>query len=448
MGSAIKELLATFELERPFEIEDGKLEGLWIEAADERLRTQRTKIPVLDRLASEVGTSRIQSLDDLVPLLFAHTAYKSYPRSLLDRKRWDGLARWLSTVAAVEVPVLPSSGIDSQDEWLLALKEDGCPVYATSGTSGRSSFLPATPADRAFTQRCILRTPHWQFGLPAEPTTPVVALSPSKGASRVVEYYRSFVEMYGLPEESMFLSDDELQLSDLSRLARLTSAIASGDAMPSDIAAFEQETAERKRHLDACWERLIDRFESLRERRIIVQGFWAQQWELVERLRARGHASFPLDPGSFLGVGGGSKGANLPDDHREQIFAFYELDPARRSDGYGMSELSAALPRIGDHYVAQPWVVPLILEDDGQARLGDRSGQRDGRFAFFDVSIEGRWGGLISGDRVTADFDTPRVSIVADSIVRYSELTGEEDDRLTCAGTLDAFVRNAFEATS
>jgi hypothetical protein len=445
MASAITELLTTFEQDRPFEIEDGKLEQLWIEAADDRLRTQRTKIPVLDRLASEVGTSRIESLDDLVPLLFAHTAYKSYPKSLLDRKRWDGLAKWLSTVASIDVPVLDPSGIDSQDAWLLALKEAGCPVYATSGTSGRNSFLPATPADRAFTQRCILRTAGWQFGLPAEPTLPVVALSPSKGASRVVEYYRSFVELYGLPDESMFLSEDELQLSDLARLARMTSAIASGDAMPSDIAAFEKETAERKQHLDARWDRLTDRFESLRERRIVVQGMWAQQWELVERLRARGHTSFPLDPESFLGVGGGTKGVNLPDDYREQIFSFYEIDPARRSDGYGMSELSAALPRIGDRYVPHPWVIMLILEDDGSARVADRTGQKDGRFAFLDVSIEGRWGGLISGDRVTADFDSPRTSIVADSIIRYSELTGEEDDRLTCAGTLDAFVRNAFE---
>ena len=38
MASAITELLATFERERPFEIEDGKLEGLWVEAADERLQ--------------------------------------------------------------------------------------------------------------------------------------------------------------------------------------------------------------------------------------------------------------------------------------------------------------------------------------------------------------------------------------------------------------------------
>ena len=52
------------------------------------------------------------------------------------------------------------------------------------------------------------------------------------------------------------------------------------------------------------------------------------------------------------------------------------------------------------------------------------SGQHEGRFAFFDTAIEGRWGGLISGDRVIADFDTPNVTIVAGSVARYSDLRG------------------------
>ena len=33
------------------------------------------------------------------------------------------------------------------------------------------------------------------------------------------------------------------------------------------------------------------------------------------------------------------------------------------------------------------------------------------------------------------------VTIVAGSVMRYSELRGGDDDRLTCAGTVDAFVR-------
>ena len=46
--------------------------------------------------------------------------------------------------------------------------------------------------------------------------------------------------------------------------------------------------------------------------------------------------------------------------------------------------------------------------------------------------------------RTMADFSTPNVSIVHGSVVRYSELEGG-DDKLTCAGTVDAYVRGVMQ---
>ena len=40
---------------------------------------------VLRRRATDSGVGEIRSLADLVPLLFAHTAYKSYPASLVEQ---------------------------------------------------------------------------------------------------------------------------------------------------------------------------------------------------------------------------------------------------------------------------------------------------------------------------------------------------------------------------
>jgi hypothetical protein len=77
----------------------------------------------------------------------------------------------------------------------------------------------------------------------------------------------------------------------------------------------------------------------------------------------------------------------------------------------------------------------LIHQDRGTA---------DGRFAFLDLAVDGRWGGVVTGDRVTADFSTPNISIALDSITRYSTAEGG-DDRLTCAGTIDTYVRGIME---
>jgi hypothetical protein len=86
--------------------------------------------------------------------------------------------------------------------------------------------------------------------------------------------------------------------------------------------------------------------------------------------------------------------------------------------------------------------VALPLDKDG-SRLLPMEGEVEGRAAFFDLSLDGRWGGVISGDRIEIDFRpcecgaaTPSIR---DNIVRYADLEG--DDKIGCAGTIDAYVR-------
>jgi hypothetical protein len=442
MSTTRQQLVSRVTSDRPFEVERSALEELWIDAANDLLAERSQQIPVLSRLVDTVGIDKISSFEDLVPLLFAHSVYKSYPRSLLDKHRWGGLTKWLDTVAASSVTNVDLSGVETQDDWVAALARSGHPVYASSGTSGKSSFLPATPGDREFTMSCIIRAVQWQHQIRPDRSNAVVVLAPSQGSSRALEYYRLFAESYGDPEQTYFLTDEPALLSDLARMASLTQSIADGTAMPSELTAFEADMADRRRRIDADWDRLADVVAGMSGQRVIIQGFWAQQWTLVERLRSRGVAHLTLDGKSLLGVGGGTKGASLPSNFEEQIFEFYGLSSTRQASGYGMSELSAAMPQIGDRYVIQPWIIPLLLSEDGTELISPASGQHEGRFAFFDTAVEGRWGGLISGDRVIADFDTPNITIVAGSVARYSDLRGGEDDRLTCAGTVDAFVRS------
>jgi hypothetical protein len=85
-----------------------------------------------------------------------------------------------------------------------------------------------------------------------------------------------------------------------------------------------------------------------------------------------------------------------------------------------------------------------------------RRGVQTGRAAFYDVFVPSHWGGVISGDEITIDWDTPcvcgRTSVhIAHDIMRYSEKQGIEDVRITCSATQQvndeavAFMRG-FEA--
>ena len=72
-----------------------EIAALQLEAARELFAERREQIPVLRRRATESGVSEIRRLDDLVPLLFAHTSYKSYPASFVEQGRWDRLLQWM-----------------------------------------------------------------------------------------------------------------------------------------------------------------------------------------------------------------------------------------------------------------------------------------------------------------------------------------------------------------
>jgi hypothetical protein len=65
-----------------------------------------------------------------------------------------------------------------------------------------------------------------------------------------------------------------------------------------------------------------------------------------------------------------------------------------------------------------------------------------GRAAFFDLSAETRWGGFISGDEMTVEWDQPcacgQTTVYAhDGITRYSQKRGG-DDKINCAATAGA----------
>jgi hypothetical protein len=75
---------------------------LQLEAAREAFAAHRERIPLLRTRAEETGVHEILGFEDLVPLLFSHTSYKSYPVSLITAGRWDRLLRWYSTVSVVD----------------------------------------------------------------------------------------------------------------------------------------------------------------------------------------------------------------------------------------------------------------------------------------------------------------------------------------------------------
>jgi hypothetical protein len=137
-------------------------------------------------------------------------------------------------------------------------------------------------------------------------------------------------------------------------------------------------------------------------------------------------------------------GVELPADHVAQITAMLNVDRARFVQFYSMQEINLGLPScVEGRYHLRSDLVLLVLDEPGEALAPVSDGQAEGRAAFFDLSVDGRWGGTISGDRIRADVGTcpcgrPGPTVFPD-IVRFANLA--DADKITCAGTMDTYVR-------
>lgn len=444
MTTAYEQLIALSDLPEEDVPKLADLMPLWLRAANERLAQQRQRIPVLARLADEVGISEIRTLDDLVPLLFAHSNYKSYPEGFIAKGRWDLMNRWLDTLSSMRVENVDVNGVSDQDEWVERLHQAGHMVYVTSGTSGKNSYLPATEFDTSFSLRVLCNSMRRRPVFAAGQRRPIFILGPKYGAHRAALHFRTLTEEFGRPDASFFLTEEPMRVSDISRMAELRGKMAAGTAMPNEIATFERETKARQEKMADRLDGLIDKLLEHRREPMFIGGFWSQYWLIVERARDRGIAPGEFHPDTIITGGGGTKGTPMPDDYQEQILHFFGIPPENVQSGYGMSELSAAFTESDGRYRPPPWVIPLVLDDSGEKLVHQPEGLVEGRFAFFDTALDGRWGGVITGDHLTADFSARDISVVAGSIERYSVLEGG-DDKLTCAGTIDAFVRGVME---
>ena len=275
---------------------------------------------------------------------------------------------------------------------------------------------------------------------------------PPKGVHKLTEIVDQQFRRIARPGEIYRVSDDPILAMETIRPAQLRRLIAAGKASPNDIVGYEETLAKRQAQRAVAMECWVDKFIEKRHEPLYMGMFWGATYNLVETLRARGIKSGDFHPDLVLSLGGGTKGAKLPPDYREQIIEFFGLDETRMPNNYGMVELSGLFPYLQDlgAYAIAPWIVPLILDKSGEQLLNpqDGKGTVEGRMAFFDVLADARWGGIISGDKVTVEFAPNRAGItgpIVKSVARYADLE-EGEDKLSCAGTIDAYVRGAVAA--
>lgn len=431
-----------------------ELEELQLAAAQNRFGQMSDAVPMLKKLADSEGIRNINSLEDLVPLLFEHTMYKSYPRSLLDNARFDQLTKWLNKLTAHDLSGIQEKAKQCQGitDWVKLLDaETPLEIAHSSGTTGTMSFIPTSKHDYRMMAKAMPALSFQKFGDPAPdpdnyiPNVHMVSPSHRYGFGGYIRFMNACVEFIAGAKERVHTLYPGRQDSDVLFLAaRIRAAKAKGelDKLKIDPAllAQQQEFQEQQAQMPQDLERFFDVIvDELAGESVNFSAPWKMMYDMAIKGLERGLKNV-FAPDSVVFHSGGAKGLVQPDDWEETVKEFAGVDCL--STAYGMSELLGLHVACSHgHFHVVPWIVPFLLDPD-TSELLPRTGVVTGRAAFYDVLSNGKWGGFISGDEITVhwDCDCPcgqSTVYIESNIGRYSEKRGG-DDKISCAATPEA----------
>ncbi len=446
VGENVRKLLSYMGTGSGYDVPYEEVREAQVAAINERLQEMGPKIKVVGFRAKEAGISEVRTLEDVVPLLLPHTAYKSYPESFLTGEKWDRLTKWLSTVTSLPVDQVDTDNIADIDEWIERLGQAGIYASCSSGTTGKSAILPSSPADVEFACQDGVDACCWGANIEAAQDRLIFGIAPVAEMPRNVAMREALQAAFSIPGRERFSYPvPPITIGSITKMITLRKAIADGTATPGEIAEFEETSEMRQKAVDGAADRCAEALIEARHEKLYISGFWAALYGAAKAVRERGYSGKDFHPENSCFIGGGLKGAVLPDDYREFVFETFNLSTEHSYQMYSMQELQSSMPRCteGGRYHLPPWLVCLPLNRDGDTLLPMGEGEIDGRAAFFDLSLEGRWGGVISGDRINIDFGPcecgSRSPSIRDDIARIKDLEG--DDKITCTGTVDAYVR-------
>jgi hypothetical protein len=439
MASAVERLMGLMGAQDCYDIEPVDLLLLQIEAANERLATQIDQIGLLKNRAESGNVSEVKEPADLVPLLFAHTTYKSYSESWLTERQWDRMDRWLNTVSTRPVQNVSFDGVETLDGWIKQLESIGHYLSCSSGTTGKPAMLSGTESDIDFSAGMV-----WALQLTPSSERKFFGIGPQFAAPRENAIKDAMIVAIAPDVEPFLFGTDPITVGAMVEMIVLRRKISDGTARPSELAQFERLATERAKEMNEAALEAVDALIHSRARPIMISGMYGQLYPIAEAVREKGFSGSDFHADNSMFVAGGLKGATLPENYREYILETFNVANERMYHTYSMREINTTFPLCSaERYHIPPWVIALPLDAGGEELLDSGDGEIEGRAAFMDLSIEGRWGGIISGDKVNISFAKcpcgHQGPTVGREIMRFSDLP--DGDKISCAGSIDAYVR-------
>ena len=446
MGAAVERLTRLVDAPDRFNIPFTELAATQTAALNERFQDRKERIKLVGHRAREAGITEVRSREDMVPLLLPHTAYKSYPESFLIEGKWDRLGKWIGTVSSHPIAPIETADITDIDEWIARLQARGHYVSCSSGTTGKSAMLIASDADMSWSRKDTVGVFSWGSGVRPAQDRRMMGVAPIAYVPKNVVIAEAQRAAFGDPAREPYrLNVPPITVGQLTKMVVLRKKMTEGTALPEDIAQFERTSRERQETLERATREAAEALVRFRGEKLYVSGLWNALYQVAKLVREMGYSAKDFHPDNCIYVGGGLKRAQLPPDYQQFVHETFNIPPGRHFQNYSMQELNSGMPKCqrGGRYHVPPWMIPFILDEEGNTLLPHGGGEIEGRAAFFDLALDGRWGGVITGDKISLDLGPCACGnagpSIRDNIVRYADIKG--DDKIGCAGTVDAYVR-------
>lgn len=431
-----------------FVLEGKELEQVQLCALQERFNELAPRIAAVRDLIKRQNVTKIDTLNDILPILFTHTVYKSYPLSLIEKQRFDQLTKWLAKFSTLDLSKVVFNNPKTIDQWLDQLEgQSELMVVHSSGTTGKLSFLPRTMLDMENYKNGIYMLLECTTGINFhEERVPIFFPGYRDGrqlAQRVIGHFAPM--MAGSDEEYHTAFPGFMSADFMSLAGRVKAAKAKGElgklqlirALVHNKGEFIKMKKNAPKMMEAFINKLLTEYAG---KRVFFMGVW----QPIIETALKGHEmglSHIFAPNSGFATGGGMKGYQPPEGWYDIVCDFYGVSSIK--DNYGMTEMNGAgIPSCSkNHYHIFPWYIPFILDPD-TSELLPRTEAQTGRFAFFDLLAETYWGGFITGDEVTLNWDDCgcgwKGAWIEKKIQRYSEKQGG-DDKISCAGVQSTY---------
>lgn len=379
-------------------------------AAQRLLARQAERIPAVAAQLAGRDPADFATLDDFIVTFFDEDAYKTYDPDLLRRNDYAGMTEWIARYSSEDLSGIDMEGCASLTEWCERLERQAdLFVCHSSGTSGTLSFIPRSRRDRDMVVDFMVFRNQPLFTPFERNDVTFFALS----ARRV---YRITQALYDGLEQRHHCNPAQLLPCFHSpefhiAQGRLRKAAADGTmeqtlrdpivaAHREEVESFHRELPELTRR----WtEKLIARF---RGKKIYFQGSFDRAWQITRHFEDAGLSGVFAPESVFALVGGVKDGTVLPHDWLDRFKLVMGVGEDSLASTWGMSEITGGVPRCSHgQYHFSVTIIPFLLEPRTRNPL-PRNGMQTGQIALLELNSRDCWGGFISGDRGTIDWDS------------------------------------------